>query len=312
MPALTLRQLRTFLTVVEMGSVSATARALGLTQPAASQQLREMERRLGVRLLERAAGRSIPTAAGAALVPAAKRALAAASDAEEVVAAHREGATGRIRLGTGATACIHLLPPALAGLRRRVPGVEVIVETGNTPEIVQRVDEGLLDIAVVTLPVPRRRSLQFTPLVTERFLALIPDALAQARGPVSPASLSRLPLILYEPGGTMRRLVDDWLARSRTEVLVAMELDNIEAIKSLVSIGLGASVLPGFALREQVPGTQCQPLRPALERQLAIVLRKEKTRDRALRVLLDELEKLRSPHASRAAVSTKDRDDGQH
>ncbi|TCH98358.1 LysR family transcriptional regulator [Roseococcus sp. SYP-B2431] len=292
--------MRTFLSVAETGSVSASARALGVTQPAASQQLREMERRLGVRLLERAAGRSIPTAAGEALIPAARRALAAAADAEDAVVAHREGAVGRIRLGTGATACIHLLPPALAALRRRVPGVEVIVETGNTPEIVQRVDEGLLDIAVVTLPVSRRRSLEFTPLVRESFLALAPDGLVAGSGPIGAAALARLPLILYEAGGVMRRLVDDWLARGNTDPHVTMELDSIEAIKVLVAIGLGASILPEFALRQPISGTLCYPLRPALARQLAIVLRREKTRDRALRVFLEEVTKLTSKSPAQA------------
>ncbi|MFT8246850.1 LysR family transcriptional regulator [Roseomonas sp. BN140053] len=293
LPVLTLRQMRTFLSVVETASVSATARLLGLTQPAASQQLREMERRMGVRLLERAAGRSIPTAAGAALIPAAQRALAAAADAEEAVTAHREGAAGRIRLGTGATACIHLLPPALAGLRRRMPGVEVVVETGNTPEMVRRVEEGGLDVAVVTMPVPRRRSLQLEPLVTDPLLALLPDAAAPSQGALSAAVLARFPLIMYDTGGTVRRLVDEWLARAGAEPRIVMELDSIEAIKALVASGLGASVLPSLALQSPVPGAQCHTLRPALSRQLVTVLRREKTRDRGLRTLLKEFERLK-------------------
>ena len=85
--------MRTFLTVVESGSVSTAARLLNLTQPAASHQLRELERGLRVRLLDRAGGRSIPTAAGAALLEPARRAQVA--DAIAVVAAYRAGETGR-------------------------------------------------------------------------------------------------------------------------------------------------------------------------------------------------------------------------
>src|SRR4051794_31928293 len=106
-----LRQLRTFLAAVDTGSVTLAARSLGLTQPAASQQLRELERLLGVRLLDRAGGRTLPTAAGAALMAPARRAQAAVEDAAAAVAAHRSGEAGRVRLGTGATACIYLLPP---------------------------------------------------------------------------------------------------------------------------------------------------------------------------------------------------------
>ncbi len=293
LPALTLRQMRTFLSVCETGSVSTSARLLGMTQPAASQQLREMERRLGVRLLERAAGRSLPTAAGSALIPAARRALAAAMDAEEAAAAHRDGNTGRIRLGTGATACIHLLPPVLAAVRRRMPSLEVTVGTGNSDEIVQQVEEGVLDLAIVTLPAPGRRSLVVSPLVVDALVALLPAAEAPAAQGISAVALARLPLILYESGGTTRGLVDSWLARGGATPSIAMELDSIEAIKALVASGLGATILPSLAVRTPVPGTECRNLRPALSRQLGVVLRREKTRDRGLRVLLEELERLR-------------------
>src|ERR1700676_2178001 len=94
----TFRQMRTFLAVVDNGGVTAASRLLNLTQPAASQQLRELERCLRVRLLDRAGGRSIPTAAGAALLDPARRAQAAIDDAMTVAAAHRAGETGRVRL----------------------------------------------------------------------------------------------------------------------------------------------------------------------------------------------------------------------
>nr|WP_245215719.1 LysR family transcriptional regulator [Pararoseomonas baculiformis] len=289
--------MRTYLAVIETGSVSAAARRLGMTQPAASQQLREMERRTGLRLLERAAGRALPTAAGEALAAPARRALAAAEEVEAAAAAHREGDAGRVRLGTGATACIHLLPPVLTAVRRRHPALEITVATGNTPEIARRVEEGELDIALVTLPAPRSRALHVTPLIEDRLVALLPQALLQGLamddpGPVTAAALTRLPLILYESGGTMRGLVDAWFAQAGVAPHVAMELGSIEAIKGLVASGLGASVLPGLSLGAAPPGTALRPLRPGLSRQLGIVLRREKTRDRGLRALVEELERL--------------------
>ena len=115
-----LRQFRTLLAAVETGSVSAAARRLGLTQPAASQQLRDLERTLGVRLLDRARGRMIPTAAGEAVLDPARRAQAAAEDVVAAAGRHHDGEVGRVRLGTGATACIYLLPGVLAAARRRI------------------------------------------------------------------------------------------------------------------------------------------------------------------------------------------------
>ncbi len=288
-----LRQLATFLAAVETGSVTAAARMLGLTQPAASQQLRELERSLGVRLLDRAGGRLLPTAAGTALLEPARRARAAVEDVVAAAAAHRSGEAGRVRLGTGATACIHLLPPVLAALRARMPGLEVIVATGNSDEVVQRVEAGSLDIAVVTLPTAVPRSLVATVLVADPLVALLPEALAPAAATMAPAALARLPLILYEPGGSTRAIIDAWFRGAGIRPRPVMELGSVEAIKVLVGSGVGATVLPLLAAREPVPGAVVRPLAPPAARDLGFVLRREKVRDRGLRLFIEALDRLR-------------------
>ena len=143
------------------GQVSAAARMLNLTQPAASQQLRELERCLRVRLLDRAGGRSVPTAAGAALLEPARRAQGAIEEAVAVAEAFRGGDTGRVRLGSGATACIHLLPRVLADAKQRMSGLEVIVATGDKYWIwIRHVEVGELDLALVTMPVMASRAIE--------------------------------------------------------------------------------------------------------------------------------------------------------
>src|ERR1700756_703872 len=96
----TLRQLRTFVAAVELGSVTESARSLHLTQPAASQQLRELERILVTRLLERAEGRVVATAAGSAILDHAKRAQSVVTELVTLTSAFRAGDIGRVRLGT--------------------------------------------------------------------------------------------------------------------------------------------------------------------------------------------------------------------
>lgn len=285
-----LRQLRTFLSVVETGGVTSAAQALGLTQPAASQQLRELERIMGVRLLERVAGRAMPTAAGRALIEPARRAQAAVEDARAVAAAHRSGEAGRVRLGTGATACIHLLPPVLAELNERMPGLEVIIATGNTPDILRRVEAGDLDAALVTLPAVLGRSLSMTRITTDPLVALLPEAMVpKGRASLTAAELNRLPLILYEAGANTRTIIDAWFRRAGLVPRPIMELGSVEAIKVLVASGRGCSVLPALALGGEVAGATVRPLRPALSRQLAVVLRKEKVVDKGLGRLLKAL-----------------------
>ncbi|WP_043364512.1 LysR family transcriptional regulator [Belnapia sp. F-4-1] len=285
-----LRQLRTFLSVVETGGVTAAAQGLGLTQPAASQQLRELERIMGVRLLERVAGRAVPTAAGRALVEPARRAQAAVEDARAVAVAHRSGEAGHVRLGTGATACIHFLPPVLAELNERMPGLEVIIATGNTPDILRRVEGGDLDAALVTLPAALGRSLTATRVATDALVALLPEGMApQGRPALTAADLKGLPLILYEAGANTRAIIDTWFRRAGLVPRPIMELGSVEAIKVLVAGGRGCSVLPSLALGGDVAGAVVRPLRPALARQLAVVVRKEKVVDRGLARLLGAL-----------------------
>jgi DNA-binding transcriptional LysR family regulator len=282
-----LRQLRTFLSVVEAGGVTAAAQALGLTQPAASQQLRELERAMGVRLLERLGGRAVPTAAGRALIEPARRARAAVEDAQAATAAHRAGEVGRVRLGTGATACIHLLPAVLASLNEAMPGLEVIVSTGNTPDMLRRVEEGELDLALATLPAALGRSLSATRILIDPLLALVPETmLPPGRPRLGPADLQALPLILYEAGANTRAVIDAWFHRAGLVPRTIMELASVEATKILVAGGRGCSVLPAMALTTPIPGTAIRPLRPALSRSLAVILRREKVIDRGLRQFL--------------------------
>lgn len=149
---LRLDQLHSFRQVVALGSFSAAAERLGLSQPAVSLQIRELERRLGTALIERVGRRAQPTAAGSELLDHAGRIEAAVAAAREAMARHATGAMGRVRIGTGATACIFLLPPLLRELRQRHPTLEITVSTGNTSDIVKAIEDNLIDIGLVSLP----------------------------------------------------------------------------------------------------------------------------------------------------------------
>jgi DNA-binding transcriptional LysR family regulator len=284
-----LRQIRTFLAAVELGSVTDAARSLNLTQPAASQQLREMERLPGVRLLERAEGRVIPTATGAAILDAARQAQTAAASLTEIAASCRSGDFGRVRLGTGATACIYLLPPALAAARQRMPGLEIVVVIGNSPDMLRRIEEGSLDAGLVSMPRALPSSLAAVTLRQDPLVALLPEAW-DAPAEASPEWFAARPLILYESGSDTRGVVDAWFRQAGLAAKPAMELGSVEAIKVLVSAGLGAAILPKLALNEPVPGTRQCTLNPPAARGLGLVLRKGKILDRGLRVLTECVE----------------------
>ncbi|HUB13442.1 MAG TPA: LysR family transcriptional regulator [Acetobacteraceae bacterium] len=289
MRAPTFRQLQSFVAAVETGSLSAAARALQITQPAASQQVKELERALSARLLQRGAGRIRPTAAGEAVLAQARRVKAAMDDLLGAAAAFQDGEAGKLRLGTGATACIHLLPPVLARMKQRMPGLEIIIATGNTPDILLRLLAGELDLALVTLTGRLDRALEAQRPLSEPLVAYGPAAMLPAGEALRPAQLAALPLILYESGGATRGLVDTWFRRAGLAPRPIMELGSVEAIKILAESGLGATVLPSGALPAVADGMAVRGLQPAASRSLAVVLRRDKVRDRGLRVGLEEL-----------------------
>jgi DNA-binding transcriptional LysR family regulator len=291
-----LDHLQTFADVVRLGSFSAAAARLNLTQPAVSLQVRQLELKLGLKLIERVGRKATPTAAGRALLQHAGTIDAAVNAALEDVAQHGQAVIGRVRIGIGATACIHILPPILSDLRKRFPQLDLMVNTGNAPEILRAIEENSLDLGLVTLPPNSKnlgRALDVTPLIDDDFVAIAPKAM-KLPDPVTPAALMAQPLVIPEPGGNTRSLIDGWFASAGLTPKPGMELDSVEAIKQLVGAGLGCSVLPGMALAtpESRRGLEVRALKPKLSRQLALVLRRDKPLSRGLRETIAALRAL--------------------
>ena len=293
--------LRTLHEIARLQSFSRAAESLRLSQPAVSLHIRQLEKALGLPLLERLGKRAEATQAGALLLERGGRALDALEAAAASVHALRGVVGGRVRVGTGATASIYLLPRILRRLRARYPEIEMVIVTGNTPEIAKAVAENALDVAVVTLPV-QLRQLAVTPFYTDRLVAIAPPGWQwqgrRTRGrrtsgrALTPADLAGEPLILYERGGTIRQVIEGWFKRGRVTPRVAMELGNGEAIKTLVSAGLGPSITSWVSVRAEVrAGTlRVLPLSPPLVRRLGIIKRRDKQENPALRTLLHALE----------------------
>ena len=290
---LKLDQLHAFVTVVDRGTFSAAAQQLGLSQPAVSLQVRQLEKRLGVRLLERVGKRATPTAAGNELIEHARQIGEVVSAAVDKMSSHASGALGRVRIGTGATACIYLLPPALQNLRRQFPTLEVTVQTGNTVDILKAIEENTLDVGLVTLTAPGRM-FEVTSVRDDAFVAIFPAGCEAIPKVITPAALSRRQLILYEAGGNTRQVVDRWFAHAAITPSPVMYLGSVEAIKEIVGAGLGCAVLPGTAIRargERIP-LVVRKLTPKLQRKLAIVVRRDKPMNRALRETIKALRQL--------------------
>jgi DNA-binding transcriptional LysR family regulator len=296
MRGLNLVHLRIFAQVIELGSFSAAAERGGVTQPAVSLQIRQLERRFGLKLVERVGRRAGPTAAGLELLTHIRVIDAALAQAEQAMTAHASQVSGRIRLGTGATACTYLLPPILAQLRRRFPALDIVASTGNTADMLRALENNTLDMGLVTLPAPGRM-FQVTPVLEDEFVAIFPvrDS-ASIPEQVTPQALSPWPLVLFEPGARTRRLVDDWFEVAGVACKPFMELGSTEAMKEIVAAGLGCAVLPKLAVSGagHRDALVVRSLTPHLARDLAIVMRRDKPLSRGLRHLQEALLALRA------------------
>jgi DNA-binding transcriptional LysR family regulator len=287
---LNLDQLKSFGLVIETGSFSAAAERLGLTQPAVSLQIRQLERKLAVRLVERVGRRAKATPAGIALLQHAQHIETAVENAIDALADHTSGVTGRVRLGTGATACLYFLPALLRGLREQFPALGIVVSTGNTDDHVRKVEENSSDLALVTLPAAGR-SLSVVPVLDDEFIAIGRSDLAPLKARVAPAELAALPLVLFEPAANTRKLVDRWFAAEGLQPQPVMELGSVEAMKEMVAAGLGYGIVPRMAMtgRGAHPGLKISRLDPRMHRTLAVVIRRDKPVNKALRVVLDAI-----------------------
>lgn len=284
--SLSLDQLATFVEVIELGSFSAAADRLNISQPAVSLQVRQLEKRLGVRLIERIGRKATPTAAGTELLAHAGRINREVSGALDAMARYTTETIGRVRLGTGATACIYLLPPLLRSLRQGFPSLDITVSTGNTPDMVKAVEDNVLDIALVTMPASGRM-LEIKSILRDEFVAVAPAGVVMPPE-VTAAELSKNPLILFEPSGNTRRIIDRWFEQSGVSLQPVMSLGSVEAIKELVRAGLGWAILPAMSVRdpEQRRPFTVRPLMPHLHRELALIIRQDKTVTRGLRALI--------------------------
>jgi DNA-binding transcriptional LysR family regulator len=303
---LQISHLRTLQAIARLGSFSRAAQALNLTQPAVSMQIRHLERALGLPLLERVGKRAFPTRAGQLLLTHADRALRELEAGVERVQGLRGVVAGRVRLGTSASISIYLLPPALRRFRARYPETEIVIVTGNAAEITRAIVANTLDVGIVSLPV-RDRELAVTPFFRDELVAIGPPERAWRRlKTVDAPTLAGHPLILFEAGATLRRVIDGWFHRAGVAPRSPMDLGNTEAIKKLVEAGLGLSVTSWFSVKGEVRAGTLTAMRltPALERQIGLVRRRDKPNTPALDAFVAALEDLRRSLETRRRRAT--------
>jgi DNA-binding transcriptional LysR family regulator len=292
---LNLDQLRALIEVVELGSFTEAAKRLHLTQPAISQQIRELENRCGLELVERIGKRAFATPAGRELIAHGRRIIAETEQALAAVYQHKEGAAGRVHLGAGPTALIYLLPSVLRNVRNEHPKIEIVVTTGTTHSIAEGLLSNELDLGFTALPV-ESADLDAVPVRTDPMVAILPGTDPEIPDKVTPGDVAKRTLILEYQRVPHRQLSRAWLHAAGVDVRPAMEFDGIEAIKSAVSAGLGMSIVPGPSMSEGPPmnSVVVRPLDPPLMRTLGLLAKRGRAEPPALKIVREAIMTLRS------------------
>src|SRR3954447_1381086 len=190
MRGLNLDQLRALLEVVEHGNFSAAARRPHFTQPAVSLQIRELERRFGLQLIERLGKQAHPTVPGRELVEAAQRIFRECDHVDATMRRFREGWIGRVRVNMTLTAMIYRIPPILRRIRLEHPGIDLVISNTPTSVSVENVIQNRIDLALVNLPVGKKQ-LKMTPLCLEGMVAIFPAGTRNIPDQITPDDVAR-------------------------------------------------------------------------------------------------------------------------
>ncbi len=303
MRSLNLDQLRAFVEVVARGSFTAAAKELNLTQPAVTHQVQELEKRFNVALVERLGKRAHLTQAGEKLIEHARHLL---DEDRRVRASMRrfvDGGVGRVRIGTSMTMMMYALPPVLQKLKTAHPSLEISLKAGLTAGTLKFLKSNALDLGICALPVDPH-AFETVPLLEDELVAIVPAAFGPVPKKVTPLFLSRCPLILGNEESALHRVVAEWLSRSGPAPKPVMTFDNVEAIKSLVAVGLGASIVPSLCLGEghvPMPNTVVAPLSPRAARKVGLVHLRGKRPTEAMKLVTAALLTLRRGRNGRGA-----------
>lgn len=239
---LTIRQLRSLAALAHGGSVTAASSQLGLTQPAVTQQLRQLQDLAGLPLVQRTGDGMLLTAAGREVLALAERVEAAITDCQESLDLLAGKTSGRVSIGAVSTAK-YFVPHAIAAFSRRFPKIEVKLTIGNR-EVMRQAMRGYdLDFAVMGRP-PAEVAVDVRQFGENPHVIIAPKGhwLEKDHG-LNAADLAHETFLSREPGSGTRMLMEGFFQKNDLEPTIGMELGSNETIKQAVIAGLGIAFL---------------------------------------------------------------------
>jgi len=281
--------LKAFVAVAESGSFSRAAETVFLTQPAISKRIAALEAELGTNLFDRIGRKVQLTEAGKALLDRAHTILMEVEDARRSITNLSGEIGGTLAMAASHHIGLHRLPNALKAYNQRYPEVQLDLKFMDSEGACEAIEHGDLELGVVTLPEHasadlRTRKIWDDPL---EIVVGIDHPLAKEKT-IKPITLLNYPAILPGPGTITRELILNALASVRDGIDIGMATNYMEVLKMLAAIGLGWSALPHTLIDENLHILKVEGVK--IERQLGIVLHRERSLSNAARAMMNIIE----------------------
>jgi DNA-binding transcriptional LysR family regulator len=250
------RQLRAFASLALSGSFTRTARELNLSQSAISHAMRALEEELRCRLLDRAGKKVTLTQAGEQLLVRVQRILQEMSDARDDLQELGRWGHGRLRFSASQTACQFILPGVLREFRESFPNCTIQIQPGDALASIELLRSRRVDLAL-TMEIKGEEQFEFHSLFTDELCFLTSPLHPWAqRGGVVHDEIVRQNYIFYPKTSLFFGLIDAYFQQDGIVLPTFIELGSVEAIKELVKLGIGVTILaPWFARRELAEGS---------------------------------------------------------
>lgn len=285
-----------FCDLVDTASFSEAAARNGISQSAVSQQVRALEERYGVTLVERGRRHFSVTREGEAFLRAARTIVEAWSGIGRDLGSMRDAVGGTLVVATVYSIGFHELPPYLEEFRRRFPEVDLQVHYRRSNQVYSDVSENRADLGLVAYP-QERKGLEIEPAWRDRLVVICPPGhpLAKRRS-ISLKAIDGERFISFEPDLPTRKAIDAMMAQAGISVKEVVEFDNIETVKRGVLIENALSIVPGESVGSEVKAGSL--VRIPIEgtfvwRPLGIVRRRSKATTPAMRELFALLQRPR-------------------
>jgi LysR family hydrogen peroxide-inducible transcriptional activator len=247
-----IHQLRYFCAVARTGSFTRAAEQESVAQPSLSQQIRKLEREIGSPLFERLGRRNRLTPYGEAFLPHAAAILRQLAEAEALAMALKQGVQGRLRIGVIPTILPFWLAPRIGTFAEQFPDVDLQLTETITQRLIEQLQSGELDAAVVSLPI-QSPDIICSELFRENLCLIVPPTHSFATSDSARLQdLDKERMLLLREGHCLRGDVLTACTRARVEFASVFETDQIASIVPLVATGFGISLIPQMAAAQAV------------------------------------------------------------